>query len=114
MSRAMLLIPVEGPVTETDAPTFTDMRTRIGCDYLERVRVGDDYSIAVDEDGHAKGLPINARASLLYGTHKHGVPILGDVLLAREAMVGDGIDWVDCDLAELATFLLSRLPQVSA
>ena len=34
----------------------------------------------VDDDGHAKGLPINMAGSILYGTTVHGHPIVGDIL----------------------------------
>lgn len=112
MTRRMLLIPADGPVTEVNAPTFEQMRHHLGDAYIERIRIDEEHSLAVDEDGHAKGLPINPRASLLYGTHKHGVPIVGDVLLARDGFVDDGIDWVDSDPVDLVTFVLNRLPKV--
>lgn len=109
-SRQMLLIPADAPITVVDAPTLTDMANLIGAEYVERVHIADAISLAVDEDGHAKALPINPRASMLYGVTRHGVPIVGDALLAAEALVDDGTDWVDTDPARLIAFVLTRLP----
>lgn len=51
--------------------------------------------MVVNENGLNMGLPINAIGSLLYGTPKHGSPIVGDVLLLYEGFTDDGPDFVE-------------------
>ena len=54
------------------------------------------FSFLVDEDGRRKELPFNTRASILYGTHVHQVPVLGDAFIIGEVqqMTSEGPDWV--------------------
>jgi hypothetical protein len=108
MTRQMLLIPVEGDVRLVDADTWQAAAAAIGASYIEAVTVGRDWSMAVDEDGRMIGRPLNPRASQLYGTPRHGQPILGDVLLGREAIVDGGRDWVDTDHRAALAFLTER------
>lgn len=64
--------------------------------------------LVVDEDGQAKGLPINQIASYLYGTHLHGRTIVGPSVVATEVDTPDGRDlaWLTRDEAE---YLASQL-----
>jgi hypothetical protein len=51
-------------------------------------------SFIVDEEGFAHDLALNTRASLLYGTHVHGQPIVGDAWILAEYLVpGEGWTW---------------------
>lgn len=108
MTRRMLLIPVEGDVRLVDADTWQKAAAAIGASYIEAVTVGRSWSMAVDEDGRMTGRDLNPRASVLYGTPRHGHPILGDVLLGREAIVDGGRDWVDTDHGTAIAFLADR------
>lgn len=108
MSRQLLLIPVEGDVRLVEADTWKQAATAIGASYIEVVTVARDWSLAVDEDGRMTGRPINRRASQLYGSPRHGQPIVGDVLLGREALVDGGRDWVDTDHDAVVAFLAER------
>lgn len=83
--------------------------------WMERVRpLGLTLSnphpalLVVDEDGQAKGLPINQIASYLYGTHLHGRTIVGPSVVATEVDTPDGRDlaWLTRDEAE---YLASQL-----
>lgn len=65
--------------------------------YLEIVRprgfvrlneeTGRRHILVVDEEGAIKGDPINPRASLIYGMAIHGQPIVGNVIIATEALL---------------------------
>lgn len=98
----MLLIPVEGDCTIVRPNGVEEMAALVGGRYVERVRVADDASLAVDEEGLYGPDPVlNPRAALLYGTHRHGAPIVGPALFGVEGMVGDGVGWIDTDADDL-------------
>ena len=59
---------------------------------------GSCANILIDEDGHYHKLPVNVVGSWMYGTDKHGYPILGNILVAGETWHGAGIDF--CGLSE--------------
>lgn len=64
---------------------FETVRTQLMVDYF-----GDASMIMlVDEEGLIKGLPINALGCTMYGTPKHGCPIVGDLIFAR--IIGEDI-----------------------
>ncbi len=59
----------------------------IGCECIDIVmakRLPEPYRMVVDDEGIVRGLPINPRASWLYGADIHGNPICGDVLILKE------------------------------
>lgn len=61
----------------------------------------------VDEEGLGKGLPFNPRASILYGMHVHGQPIVGDAFIVGEIRDSEG-EW---DWGPLPDYLtMSTLP----
>jgi hypothetical protein len=93
--RRMVLLPVEGDSRMVRAGDDYDDLVRIIGGGIERVRVAVDMSMCIDGDGIRKGLPINGRASILYGTLRHGSPIVGPALVGVEGFVKDGVDWVD-------------------
>ncbi len=109
-----VLIPADRDRRPTlvDVPGPTGVGDPIGARYPERVRIGDftksppqlwtDGGVTVvmvcDEDGHEKGLPMNERASFLYGWSFHRGVVLGDVLVTGEHHVGEpmfGVDFTD-------------------
>lgn len=69
---------------------------QIGCDYIEHVYprgLEEPYMMIVDENGLLQDRPAcNFYASWLYGTHMHGEPIVGDVLIMKRIMTEDGPD----------------------
>lgn len=66
---------------------------QIGCEYIEIVHpmgLEAPHVIVVDEEALLKNRPvINYLASYLYGTHEHGHPICGNVLVMD---ISNGID----------------------
>ena len=55
---------------------FEAVRTQLMVDYFKDPSV----IMLVDEEGVIKGLPENATGCALYGTAKHGCPIVGDLI----------------------------------
>lgn len=75
------------------------IRDRLG-GYMEIVhpkRLDPPYVMIVDEEGLLKDLPENFVGCWLYETDKHGVPIVGKILIAKIQRLPDG----DLDIAGL-------------
>lgn len=51
-------------------------------------------NMLVDEDGYGHEQEVNIVGSWLYQTDIHGCPILGDIIIAGETDVGDGLDFI--------------------
>lgn len=87
------------------------------CELLEPVRPNYLYTgfggvvepsremviMLVDESGYYHDLNINMKASYLYGAHKHGQPILGNVLFIGE------MDYPDKDFTGLTKDMADNL-----
>ena len=58
---------------------FETVRTQLMADYFKDPSV----IMLVDEEGLVKGLPENALGCALYGTVRHGCPIVGDLIFAK-------------------------------
>ena len=68
---------------------------QIGCDIIEYVhpRNYPDWTLLIDGNGLLKdNLTLNVLASVMYGTHEHGSPIVGNVLLVKTIITGTGYD----------------------
>lgn len=112
----MLLIPVKGAPSIVDVGHARKVKEVLGVDVVERVRVGADWSIAVDESGSLRpDRKVNEVASVAYGVRRHGTLIYGNVLLGKEALTGEGpdmgIDWVDADESEIQACLAEILAE---
>lgn len=72
-----------------DKDIFDIGREAIGCDWIELAEVEplakDGLLMMIDEEGKLKpgGALINATASALYGTERHGDPIMGNAVIVR-------------------------------
>lgn len=64
---------------------FETVHTQLMVDYFHDPSV----IMLVDEEGIIKGLPQNLVGSALYGTAKHGIPLVGDLIFAQ--VMGDDI-----------------------
>ena len=68
-------------VTFTDETCYKVISGAVG-GYVERVFLSDECYMWCNEDGIAKGLPLNTTASAIYAqTFKVGNPVLGNVVL---------------------------------
>lgn len=89
---------------------WESLREVVGGD-IERVKpmfLSRGLVMVVNEEGRLRDLPVNPFASLLYGTHLHGTPIVGDVAILGECYRDNGLDF--CGLSGfLADELLLQL-----
>ena len=67
---------------------------------LQTYNLRGNYCLLVDEEGIIKDLPFNPFGSYLYGTDRHGCPIVGPVLIVQETE-DDFAAIPDHDLEEL-------------
>lgn len=69
-------------------------RNFIECKYIEVVKaagINHPFRVLVDEEGLLKDRPVlNFLASYLYGTHKHGQPIVGNAVIVAERVLPTG------------------------
>jgi hypothetical protein len=75
-------------------PSLKSLQTAVG-GYIEIVRsknLPDKMVMVVNEEGRLKNLKYNAFGCYIYGTEKHGNPIVGDIVFCRLDMTEDGQD----------------------
>lgn len=79
-------------------------REAIGCDWIELVEAEplakDGLLMMIDEEGKLRpgGALINATASALYGTERHGDPIMGNAVVVRTT--GENLELLTAGEAE--------------
>lgn len=87
-------------------PTLDSMQKFVG-GYIEHVRPANlkpPYCMIVNEEGLLQGLPVNLLGSFLYGSHVHGNPIVGDILILKDGVNDHGeYDLVGLDNSEIIT-----------
>ena len=87
-----------------DKDIFDIGRETIGCDWIELVEAEllakDGLLMMIDEEGKLKpgGALINATASALYGTERHGDPIMGNAVIVRTT--GENLELLTAGEAE--------------
>lgn len=99
MEEYALKVTTKGEVLRVGMPADRKWKwygQQIGADLVENVRprgLEDPYMMLADEEGLLKEQPeVNGLASWLYETHKHGHPIVGDVLIVRSVETEEGGD----------------------
>ena len=81
---------------EYDPPHYDVIKEAVGGWYEHVHPMGLDrpYSMMVNEEGLLLGLPMNRLGSELYGTPKHGQPIVGDIVFLKDGYDGGEPDVV--------------------
>jgi hypothetical protein len=81
---------------EYDPPHYDVIKKAVGGWYEHVHPVGLDhpYSMMVNEEGLLLGLPMNRLGSELYGTPRHGHPIVGDIVFLKDGYDGGEPDVV--------------------
>ena len=81
---------------EYDPPHYDVIKEAVGgwYEYVHPVGLDHPYSMMVNEEGLLLGLPLNRLGSELYGTPKHGQPIVGDVVFLKDGYHGGEPDTV--------------------
>ena len=69
------------------------------------------YVMIVNDEGLLLELPLNWLGSILYETHKHGSPIVGNVVIMKEGMTSNGPDILGLDAIEVGSLMLSLNPE---
>lgn len=91
-------ISVEEINTEPKWEAFAKL---IGCSWIEVVRpagMQSPFCMVVDEEGLLCDEPkINHVGSFIYGTHIHGSPIVGNIVIAAEGFVDGDVDLIGLD-----------------
>ena len=99
----------------TEDHEFSWYAEQIGAEFVELVHARGlevPYVFLCDEEGKLKDHPvINFLGSWLYETHKHGEPVVGDILILKEVMKHgerdlDGMEAGEADM--LAEWLLNK------
>ena len=89
-----------GTVQTIDIPPFTTwdwFEKQLNCDIVETVhpRNYPDWTLLIDGNSLLKeNLQLNVLASVMYGTHEHGSPIMGNALLLKNIITNFGYDTV--------------------
>jgi hypothetical protein len=81
-------------VIEVKPPLYKGLQETVG-GYIEVVRpkgLKHPFCMIVDEEGLLKKKPLNTVGSYLYGSHEHGHPIVGDVVIAKEIETHQGLN----------------------
>ena len=81
---------------EYDPPHYDVIKEAVGGRYEHVHPMGLDrpYSMMVNEEGLLLGLPMNRLGSELYGTPRHGQPIVGDIVFLKDGYHGGEPDTV--------------------
>jgi hypothetical protein len=57
--------------------------------------------MVVDDEGMLKDLPLNFVGSTFYETAKHGVPIVGNIIILKDGFTSDGPDLVGLESEDI-------------
>jgi len=79
-----------------DPPHYDVIKEAVGgwYEHVHPMDLDRPYSMMVNEEGLLLGLPMNRLGSELYGTPKHGQPIVGDVVFLKDGYHGGEPDTV--------------------
>lgn len=75
-------------VKDFAAPLYQSLGEAVG-GTIELVR---PFVMIVNDEGLLLELPLNRLGSILYETHKHGSPIVGNIVIMKEGMTSRGPD----------------------
>lgn len=81
---------------EYDPPHYDVIKEAVGgwYEHVHPMGLERPYSMMVNEEGLLLGLPMNRLGSELYGTPKHGQPIVGDIVFLKDGYDGGEPDVV--------------------
>ena len=90
-------------IREFSAPLHESMGAAVGgmIELVNPIGLLRPYCMIVNEEGLILDLPRNRMGSLLYGTHFHGCPIVGDIVIAKTGFTTSGPDFVPFEEDEL-------------
>lgn len=79
-------------VTEFCEPAYKSVGNAVGgwIEIVHPKQLPVPYCMIVNEEGLLLGLPLNLFGSILYGTARHGNPIVGDIVILKEGFTATG------------------------
>ena len=101
-------------IKEFDRPLYKSVGKAVG-GYIEHVRAAllpEPYCMIVNEEGLLIGLPMNLVGSLMYGTPRHGAPIVGNIVLMKDGYTEEGPDIVGLEDDEIEA-LVRKVSEIS-
>lgn len=102
---------MEISVQDFPEPLYKTVGAVVGgwIEHVLPVNLDPPYCLICNEEGLLKGLPANPIGSWLYGTQEHGQPVVGTVVIMKDADIGDGemdiVGLTDDEVDELAVTL---------
>lgn len=116
--KHVIICRVDGTVEDmalTERHDFKWYGKQIGTDIIQVVHprgLKNPYLFLCDEEGLLLEKPvINILGSWLYETHKHGEPIVGDIMIMKDVIINDECDFGGMEESEadvLAEWLLDH------
>lgn len=90
-------------IRDFSVPLHESMGAAVGgmIEIVQPIGLLRPYCMIVNEEGLILGLPYNRMGSLLYGTHIHGSPITGDIVITKTGFTASGPDIVPFEEDEL-------------
>lgn len=95
-------------VQEYGEPLYRTVGETVG-GYIQIVHpkgLSSPYCMIVNEEGLIKELPVNLVGSILYGSHIHGSPIVGNIVIMKDGVRNGERDIVGLDTADVAKLVL--------
>ena len=96
-------------IKDFSAPLYKAIGEAVG-GTIEIVRprgLARPFVMIVNDEGLLLELPLNRIGSILYETHKHGSPIVGNVVIMKEGMTSNGPDILGLDDIEIDSLTLA-------
>ena len=69
-------------------------------EHVNMARLPSPYSMLVNEEGRLHHQAMNLCGCYLYATDMHGEPIVGDIVITKDGMTEDGLDFVGMEEQE--------------
>lgn len=113
MKGIVITTKYEMRVQEFSEPACESIGEAVGgwIEVVRPVRLRRPYCMIVNEEGRLLNLPTNAFGSFLYGTDKHGSPIVGDIVLLKDGINSDGeldlLGLTELDIKHLCTMAVT-------
>lgn len=95
-------------IKDFEAPLYKTVGDAVG-GYIEIVNpvgLARPLCMVIDDAGLIKEKPVNPIGSLLYGTHVHGSPIVGDIVIMKLGFTDEGLDIVGLDDQECEELMI--------
>lgn len=96
-------------IRDFEAPLYKTIGEAVGgcIEIVHPMGLADPLVMVVNEEGLIQELPMNMLGSLLYGTHMHGSPIAGNIVVMKTGWTCEGPDIVSLSDQECSQLMES-------